>query len=141
MQRLGGGCHCGNIRVELELPRGAGTYHPRACDCDFCRKHRAAYVSDPEGSLLIEIRDERECARYAQGSRQAQLLLCRRCGVLVAPLYREAGRLYAAVNANAIEGAVFGAHQGVSPQTLGAGDKVQRWKDLWFSNVTIQVSP
>jgi hypothetical protein len=103
MQRVGGGCHCGNIRVELELTRTAGTYNPRACDCDFCRKHRAAYVSDPQGSLLILIRDERDSGRYAQGSGQAELLLCRNCGVLVSPLYRQAGRLYAAVNANIVE--------------------------------------
>ena len=138
MQRLGGGCHCGNIRVELELTRSAGTYNPRACDCDFCRKHRAAYVSDPQGSLLIQIRDERDCGRYAQGSGQAELLLCRHCGVLVAPLFRDAGRLYAAVNVNADEGAVFGAHQPVSPKSLGADDKARRWKDLWFSNVTVR---
>lgn len=140
MQKLGGGCHCGNIRVELELTRTAGTYNPRACDCDFCRKHRAAYVSDPQGSLLILIRDERDCGRYAQGSGRAELLLCRNCGVLVGPLYPEAGRLYAAVNANVVEGVAFGAQQPVSPRTLSADDKVKRWKEVWFSNVTVRVS-
>jgi hypothetical protein len=141
VQKLAGGCHCGNIRVELELARTAGTYNPRACDCDFCRKHRAAYVSDPQGSLLILVRDERDCTRYAQGSGQAELLLCRNCGVLVGPLYPEAGRLYGAVNANVLEGVAFGAQQPVSPRTLSAEDKVKRWKELWFSNVTIRVNP
>ncbi len=141
MHRLGGGCHCGNIRVELELTRSAGTYNPRACDCDFCRKHRAAYVSDPQGSLLIQIRDERDCGRYAQGSGQAELLLCRHCGVLIAPLYREAGRVYAAVNINVVEGVAFGAQQTASPKALAAADKVKRWKDLWFSNVTLRTGP
>jgi len=28
----------------------------------------------------------------------------------------------------------------VSPRTLSAEDKVRRWKELWFSNVTIRVS-
>jgi hypothetical protein len=138
MHRLRGGCHCGNIRVELALARAAATYNPRACDCDFCRKHGAAYLSDPQGSLLIEIRDARDSTRYAQGSGQAELLLCRVCGVLVAPLYRDAGRLYAAVNANVVEGGGFGAQRPVSPQTLGASDKVRRWKDLWFSDVTLR---
>jgi hypothetical protein len=140
MHRLGGGCHCGNIRVELELTRSAGTYNPRACDCDFCRKHRAAYVSDPQGSLLIQIRDERDCGRYAQGSGQAELLVCRHCGVLIAPLYREAGRVYAAVNVNVLEGVAFGAQQTASPKALAAADKVKRWKDLWFSNVTLRTT-
>ena len=65
-------------------------------------------------------------------------MLCRVCGVLVAPLYRDAGRLYAAVNANVVAGGGFGAQQPVSPQTLGASDKVRRWKDLWFSDVTLR---
>lgn len=140
MQKLGGGCHCGNIRIELELPRTAGNYNPRACDCDFCRKHRAAYVSDPQGALLILLAREGDSGRYAQGSGQAELLLCRNCGVLVAALYRDAGRLYAAVNANAVEAVAFGAQQPVSLRTLAAEDKVRRWKELWFSNVTIRVS-
>ena len=59
--------------------------------------------------------------------------------MLVGPLYPEAGRLYAAVNANVVDGVAFGAQQPVSPRTLSAEDKVKRWKELWFSNVTIRV--
>lgn len=138
MQTLRGGCHCGNIRVELQLTRAPGSYQPRACDCGFCLKHGAAYISDPHGSLRLTIREEREATRYAQGSGQAQLLLCSTCGVLVSPLFEDGGRLYAAVNVNALEdAAAFGASQPVSPQTLSAGDKAQRWKELWFSDVAI----
>ncbi|HWZ63212.1 MAG TPA: hypothetical protein VNX02_09340 [Steroidobacteraceae bacterium] len=138
MQTLHGGCHCGNIRVELRLTRAPGTYPPRACDCSFCLKHGAAYISDPLGSLRLTLRDEREATRYAQGSGQAQLLLCSTCGVLVSPLFEDGGRLYAAVNVNALENAAaFGAPQPVSPQTLSAGDKAKRWKELWFSDVAI----
>jgi hypothetical protein len=138
MHKLSGGCHCGNIRIELTLTRSAGSYNPRACDCDFCRKHRAAYLSDPQGSLLIRIRNEADTSRYAQGSGQAGLLLCRNCGVLVSPLYRDGARLYGAVNVNAVDGAaLFGAQQPVSPRTLTPGDKTQRWKQLWFPDVTI----
>ncbi len=138
MQKLSGGCHCGNIRITLTLTRSAGSYQPRACDCDFCRKHGAAYLSDPEGSLLIRIGDPAATARYAQGSGQAQLLLCRKCGVLVSPLYQDGARLYGAVNVNALEGgAPFGARQPVSPRTLAPGEKAQRWRQLWFPDVTI----
>ena len=139
MHRLSGGCHCGNIRIELALTRSAGSYNPRACDCDFCRRHRAAYVSDPQGSLVIRIRKEAETSRYAQGSGQAELLLCRNCGVLVSPLFSHGGRIYGTVNVNAVEGnAAFGARQPVSPQTLSPEDKAQRWKTLWFSDVTVR---
>jgi len=139
MQTLAGGCHCGNIRIELDLTRAAGTYSPRACDCDFCRKHQAAYISDPQGALRLTVREQRDATRYAQGSGQAELLLCRNCGVLVSPLFTDSGRLYGSVNVNAVEGAAaFGPRQPVSPQTLSPEEKAQRWKTLWFSDVTLR---
>lgn len=42
MYRADGGCHCGNIKVDVELAAAPETYHPRVCDCDFFRKHGAA---------------------------------------------------------------------------------------------------
>src|SRR5450756_2542718 len=50
MNKVSGGCHCGNITVDLELTAEPETYHPRVCDCDFCRKHGAASLSDTKGS-------------------------------------------------------------------------------------------
>jgi hypothetical protein len=136
---LSGGCHCGGVRVELELSRSPDTYHPRACDCDFCRKHAAAWLSDREGQLRIRGENNAQAVTYRQGSGQAELLLCGNCGVLVAALYRRQERLYAAVNVRALEGgAAFGTELPVSPKTLSVGKKAERWQDIWFSNVTIQ---
>lgn len=141
MHSASSGCHCGNILVDLELTRAPETYNPRACDCDFCRKHDAAYVSDPQGSLAIRIKNERLSGTYRQGSGQAEFLFCRNCGVLVGVLYRNDARLFAAVNAKAVSGGTpFGPEQTVSPKSLSANDKVKRWHDLWFSNVSIVTS-
>ena len=141
MSKISGGCHCGNILVDLELVRAPDSYHPRACDCDFCRKHNAAYVSDPQGSLALRINDERLSGRYRQGSGQAEFLFCGNCGVLVTVLYRNDGRLFAAVNAKAVAGGkVFGAEQCVSPKSLSAGEKVKRWQEVWFSSVSIVIA-
>ncbi len=138
MHTVSGGCHCGNIRVQLQLTREPAAYRPRACDCDFCRKHSAAYVSDPQGSLHLQIAEAGEAGRYRQGSAQAQLLLCRRCGVLVAVLFEGDGELHAAANARALDAAVsFGAEQPVSPQILAAADKARRWREIWFHAVTV----
>jgi hypothetical protein len=138
MHELSGGCHCGNLLVQLRLTRPPDTYHPRACDCDFCRKHGAAYVSDPRGSLLIRISDERQAGKYQQGSGQAELLLCRNCGVLVGAVYRGEGRVYAAVNATILDAAArLGAPQPVSPKSLSGRDKAQRWREIWFSDVSL----
>jgi hypothetical protein len=137
MPQLSGGCHCGNIAVTVELARDAGAYHPRACDCDFCRKHGAAWVSDPQGSLLIQLRAERDASRYAQGAGIAEMLLCRTCGVLVAALWREQ-QLYGVVNVSVLDArAAFAAAQTVAPKELSPEEKRKRWQSLWFSAVTL----
>jgi hypothetical protein len=137
--QLSGGCHCGNLRLQVELTRIPGEYSPRACDCDFCCKHGAAWLSDPQGSLRISVRDAGQLGKYAQGSGTAELLLCRQCGVLVgACLSSDGDRLYGAVNARVLEcDTPFAAAQVVSPHQLSVADKVRRWQQLWFSDVSI----
>jgi hypothetical protein len=138
MHKVNGGCHCGNITLHIELASAPGTYNPRACDCDFCRRHGASYVSDARGSLLIQIADEREVGFYRQGSGIAECIVCRICGILVGACYRSEGRVFATVNVKAVDaGTTFGAEQTVSPRQLSDSDKQLRWKDLWFSGVTL----
>jgi len=135
---MDGGCYCGNIRFELTLTRAPGDYNPRACDCDFCTKHSAAYLSDPAGSLSVRIGDANLVSRYRQGSEQAEFLVCARCGVLAGVFLEMAGRVYGAVNARAVEGGVkFGPEQAVSPKKLSPSDKLERWQGVWFPNVSI----
>ena len=49
------------------MTRPPEAYNPRACDCDFCSKHGAAYVSDPKGALRIRLKEEGQTSRYRQG--------------------------------------------------------------------------
>jgi hypothetical protein len=137
MFELRGSCHCENVRLEIALSRAPETYQPRACDCDFCSKHAAAYVSDAQGTLRIRVEDPQRLSRYRQGSDTAECLLCATCGVLLGVVYQEGGRTFATVNRRAIEGPVrLGEATPVSPKALGVDDKVSRWKSLWFSQVT-----
>jgi len=138
MHTLSGGCHCGALQVTASLSGPPKDYRPRECDCDFCRKHAAAYISDPRGSLRIAIGGERALTRYRQGSALAEMLLCRNCGVLVAAVYQDERVLYGVVNARILEQwPDFGAAQVVSPRTLSADQKVSRWRGLWFRDVNI----
>lgn len=132
-----GGCHCGNLGVEAELPHPPDTYHPRACDCAFCRKHGAAYVSDPEGRLRIRVRDAARMNEYRQGSGQAEFIVCAQCGVLVAVVHRHDGRLFGTVNARALEDARFGEETPVAPRLLGDAERVARRRTLWFARVEL----
>ena len=137
-----GGCHCGNLRWHFKSPRTPGELAPRACDCDFCRRHRAAWVSDPQGALRIEAVHGTDLQRYRHGSQQAEFLVCRACGVLVAVVARsEDGRLLGAVNRNA-----FDQHDGfaeetaVSPRLLAPGAKLGRWRQLWTPTIFVEGS-
>ncbi|HEY5973085.1 MAG TPA: hypothetical protein VIT22_14195 [Pseudoxanthomonas sp.] len=62
-----GGCHCGDLRFRLETTKALTDFSPRACDCDFCTRHRAAWVSDRLGSLRIRARGAEGLRRYRQG--------------------------------------------------------------------------
>ena len=135
-----GGCHCGNLRLDIELSRPVEMLTPRACDCDFCHAHGAAYVSDPQGRLAIIIRDDSLARRYRQGDDLADMLLCGRCGVLLGALFASDARTFGAINVKALDRATaFGEPQIASPKLLDGPDKIDRWKRLWFRDVTLQI--
>ena len=136
MTALRGGCHCGAIGVEIETPWAPAEFSPRACDCSFCTRHGAAWVSDARGRLAIRF-EPAQLQRYRQGDELAEFLLCRRCGVLVAVLREQDGRRYAAVNARVLPER-FGVEQAVSPARLGAEEKLARWQRAWFAEVELR---
>jgi len=124
-------CRGGVAACAIHIP-------PRACDCDFCRKHGAAYISDPQGSVRIQVKDAQQLGKYRQGSGIAECLICRNCGVLVGVVYVDNRRLYAGINCKVIDGNPgFAEAVPVSPKTLPDDEKVGRWKDLWFADVCI----
>jgi len=132
MSHHGGGCHCGALRWQFTTSKLLGDFVPRACDCDYCTRHRAAWVSDPSGQLQIHA-GTTKLQRYRQGSGQAEFLLCRDCGVLVAVIaHGDDGRLFGAVNRNAFDQRdAFVTETVVSPQRLAAETKLERWSGLW----------
>lgn len=138
VHELAGGCHCGNITVELRFSEAPANLHPRACDCDFCSKHAAAYLSDPAGKLSIRLAAPDSVSHYRQGSGTAVFLLCRNCGVLAGVYYKSDGRLHAAVNSKILtDRDAFAAETPVSPKTLTALEKIQRWRNVWFADVEL----
>lgn len=139
MFNLKGGCHCGNISVDIQLADSPNTYSPRACDCDFCRKHGASYVSDPKGSLQIRIKDQKLLGKYQQGSGSADFLFCLKCGVLIGVCYQDAKKIFAAINSKIVSNTSFDSEKTVSPKALSPKDKVSRWREVWFPNVSIEM--
>ena len=128
-----GGCHCGALRWEFATGKPLEALVPRACDCDFCSRHRAAWISDPHGTLTLHA-GHTALRRYRQGAAQAEFLLCGECGVLVAVIAPGAdGRLIGAVNRNAFDARDgFATETVVSPRLLAADAKLARWNDVWM---------
>lgn len=141
MTTLRGSCHCGRLRVEFSTGQDAADIVPRACDCSFCRKHGAAYVSDPSGRMSITENEPGAMREYRQGSNAAQFLLCAHCGVLVAVVFEYEARLYGVANAGCLDG-----HAGLanpvpaSPEALGPEEKISRWLKLWVPDVHLATS-
>ncbi|MFZ5844514.1 MAG: aldehyde-activating protein [Pseudomonadota bacterium] len=143
---LTGSCYCGNLQLAIGLSQSPADYQPRACDCEFCCKHGAAWLSDPDGVLTITVRDDARLRRLKQGDELAEFLLCADCGVVVAVSYEAAGTRFAAINARAVtlpadRAQAFAEPVPASPKRLSAAEKTARWQQLWFRGVILQSRP
>ena len=97
-----GSCHCGTIQVRLRLSKMPEECALRACSCSFCRAHNTRMVADLGGEVEISAKDWSQVAAYRFGSRTADFLLCRQCGVFIAALCETSSGLRAVVNANCL---------------------------------------
>ena len=100
--RYAGRCHCGNIEVAFEPVQPASEFQLRGCGCTFCRRHGVSGVSDPGGKLEISLHDPAEVSRYRFGTRTADFLVCRTCGVFVAAVCTIEGLTNGVLNANVL---------------------------------------
>jgi hypothetical protein len=100
---LQGSCHCGNVRVSLDWPT-SDVIPARACGCTFCRKHNAAWTSNPNGQFSLVITDNLQVTRYRFGSKTADFHVCQRCGVIPIVTCVIDGARYAVFNVNTLEG-------------------------------------
>ncbi len=139
MHVVSGSCHCGNITYEVTVQNRMSGYRPRACDCDFCIKHGAAYLSDNNGKLTVTANNQGSINKYKQGSGIADFLLCTKCGVLIGVTYEEHGSVYGAINTKVFPlNTELGEEKVISPQRLSDSERINRWKEMWFSDVQIK---
>jgi hypothetical protein len=139
MPTLTGSCHCQHLKLAFDSSIEPAATAPRACDCSFCQAHAAAWVSDPDGELVITAADAGALGRYRQGSESAEFLFCRHCGVLLAVVSATDEGMRGAVNARCLADAgEFAPTQVVSPQQLAPEVRRERWRRLW-SPVRIEI--
>src|SRR3984957_8122215 len=102
MFEYSGGCHCGNLTLCLRLSRPPEETSLRACGCSFCRAHATRTASDPRGSVEIWAGDWLLVEPYRFGSRTAEFLVCRRCGIYIGALAQTASGTRAVININSL---------------------------------------
>jgi len=127
-----GKCSCGRTNVTLSLPKVLDQYSPWACDCDFCNSRNISYISHPDGELEIESIEPLHIQR--QGSNQASFITCNCCKSVIAASLQLENRLVGALNSTLLSN--FTLLQDptiVSPRVLGATEKVELWKTVWFN--------
>lgn len=73
-----GGCHCGLVRFEVELP--SAQVQVDDCDCSICSMTGYLHLIVPEASFrLTEGRKETTTYRFGTGT--AQHIFCSQCGI------------------------------------------------------------
>jgi hypothetical protein len=140
---IAGGCHCRNLRLELQWPAEAEPMLARACGCDFCTKHGGAWTSHPAARLMLRITDPATATQYRFGTGTADFHVCRACGVVPAVTCELEGRTYAVVNVNCLES--------IDPATLecvpadfegeAVADRLARRQARWIAEVAIEAGP
>lgn len=73
-----GGCHCGAVRFRCALPQPP--VPALSCNCSICAATGFIHVIVPHDDFVLEQGDE-ALTSYRFGSRVAEHLFCKRCGI------------------------------------------------------------
>lgn len=92
-----GQCHCGKLKASFETEKTPAELGVRTCQCEFCRRHGAVNISDPEGETVIDCAPE-DLLRYRFALKTADFLVCKHCGVYIAAVTGEGDDLRSTIN-------------------------------------------
>jgi hypothetical protein len=124
-------CHCGNLSARYRTALEPVSWSVRACQCSFCRSHGLLMTSDPTGEIEFRSTAIERVQRYRFGSRAAEVLLCRECGVVVGVQTDTPGR-FAVLNVLALRPQL--ALPAAQPMEFGAESAAvrgARWAARW----------
>jgi hypothetical protein len=97
------------------------------------------YASDKNGKLSLAINNKRDVEKYRQGSRIADFLVCRNCGVMTGVCFEQDGCVYGSINIrSSVEYGMFGDSKEIRLTQLSDEERIKRWKENWFSWVVIE---
>ena len=77
MQTYSGGCHCGSVRFEIELP---GELSVHKCNCSICRKSGYLHLIVPSEKFTL-LSGQESLVEYRFHTGVARHLFCGTCGI------------------------------------------------------------
>ncbi len=134
-----GGCHCGNIHIELHTNKVENEFTPRTCQCDLCKQHGASWIADPDGEAKLIIKDENLTSFYRFGQKTSDFVMCKKCGILTIALCELENSTKAVLNRTAMINEEF-----TTPEILTNFDgetvdnRLTRRTKNWTGNVIIE---
>ena len=72
-----GGCHCGAVRFEVELPKA---FEVEDCNCSICAKSGNIHVITPANRFKL-LQGEDNLTHYTFNTGAARHLFCKTCGI------------------------------------------------------------
>ena len=75
--KISGGCHCGAVRFEAEVPAEVEVLD---CNCSICAKTGYRHLMVPHADFRL-VSGEEALTSYRFGTKTAEHLFCRACGV------------------------------------------------------------
>jgi hypothetical protein len=97
--RVSGGCHCGAVRFEAEVPPGTRLLD---CNCSMCAKTGYLHLIVPREAFRL-LSGDADLVEYRFGTGAARHLFCRVCGIKSFYMPRSHPEGYS-LNARALDG-------------------------------------
>ena len=119
-------CHCGALEARYATAVPVAAWPVRACQCAFCRAHGALSTSDPAGTLAFSARDVGRVQHYEFGTRTAEFLICRECGVYVGAQMETSRGRFGILNTRALRPIPAGLPE---PVAMQYGDETTEFRD------------
>lgn len=140
-----GQCHCGKLKASFETQKSPEELGVRTCQCDFCRRHGAVNISDPQGQVMVDGSSE-HIERYSFALRTADFLICKYCGVYIAAVMGEGDKIVSTLNVAGLRMKEFleidEAPMEYGAETLDARieRRYQKWTPTKFTNAALAAS-
>jgi hypothetical protein len=135
---LEGACHCKNIQLHFYTEQQVANLSPRQCQCSFCRKHNASWISDPHARVEVTVAMPEKVSHYRLGTKTAEFLICGVCGVVPLVTCRMDDTLHGVLNRYCFETSeVFGETVKTDFSSEDVTNRLERRKRTWISQVKI----